>query len=475
MKQTILFLTALLLSFTGFAQTTPELIFKNPVLVSGTVNKEGAVYRFNNVTIGVDAEIKLKKFSRNDIVMADVDLGTLGWEKALQPQFGLPGLVLPFQNWYIDFEMTFYEAGKNKKQKMDTIDLTALDVDGDGNSISEYVTYDNPSTIAYSTISYLTNTAVGVLGQSFECGECGKSSPLVSCSNCGGDGLTNSGSGNNNECQNCDGSGKLHDECDHAYEGGVGSTVTGPVNNFMNIDTSATQVMATYQFLNKDKIKFRYGAKSGALSSNGSGIRLNSTWFREFSLTAPFSTLPVKLSEFSAILNRSKVDLKWITASEKNVSHFSIERSLDGTDYSAAGMVFAFGNTDQDMTYTFSDNVSNIQKGIIYYRLRSIDLDGKSELSAVRIIRIGKEIEVLTMATYPNPVSSELRVTVPSQWQGKAVVFEVYNQSGQTVKISKNGTASQTETINVSDLAKGFYIVKATCGSEIAQQKIIKN
>ncbi len=39
----------------------PELSFSNPVLISGTDNKQGAVYRFSNVTTGVDAELKLKK------------------------------------------------------------------------------------------------------------------------------------------------------------------------------------------------------------------------------------------------------------------------------------------------------------------------------------------------------------------------------------------------------------------------------
>ncbi|MEI2740432.1 MAG: hypothetical protein V9F01_16790 [Chitinophagaceae bacterium] len=40
------------------------------------------------------------------------------------------------------------------------------------------------------------------------------------------------------------------------------------------------------------------------------------------------STLPVKLSSFSATLNNnSKVDLKWSTATETNLSHFVVERS----------------------------------------------------------------------------------------------------------------------------------------------------
>ncbi|HEY0058383.1 MAG TPA: hypothetical protein VGB56_04560, partial [Flavisolibacter sp.] len=95
---------------TGGGTAAPELVFSNPKHVSGTAKKQGSVYRFTNITPGIDAELKLKKFSRPDIVVQDVDLGSMGWDKALQPQFGLPGLVQPYQNWYIDFELSFYKT-----------------------------------------------------------------------------------------------------------------------------------------------------------------------------------------------------------------------------------------------------------------------------------------------------------------------------------------------------------------------------
>jgi Secretion system C-terminal sorting domain len=471
MKTFLLFATALLINLASFCQSGPELVFENPVLVSGTANVQGAVYRFSNVTTGVDAEVKLKKFSRNSIVMATIDNASLGWSKAFQPEFGLSGLVLPNQHWYIDFEMTFFRAGTNTKQKMDTVDLTALDVDGDGQSISEYVTYDQPSSILYSTLTFLTNSPVGVLGQVFECGEDDISSPLILCLHCGGDGI-HSG----DECDDCHGSGMKHLLCGHAYEGGIGNTVLGPVNNFAAIDTSATQVMATYQFLNKDKIKFRYGARSNSFSSNGAGVRLNSTWFREFSL-APMSTLPVKLTSFNAFLtNSNKVDLKWATATEMNVSHFTIERSLDGTNFSDAGMIFAYGNTTVKSEYAFADNISNIQSSVIYYRLRSEDIDGKTQFSEIRIIRNSKQTNnSIAIATYPNPVTNELRITIPTNWQNKKLVYEVITLNGQTIKRHEAANSSQTETMNVSSLSSGMYMIRVSCEGQTAQQKIVKH
>ncbi len=186
--------------------------------------------------------------------------------------------------------------------------------------------------------------------------------------------------------------------------------------------------------------------------------------------------LPVKLVSFTAMLIADKVDLKWTTASEKEVSHFSIEKSVDGKNYTETGVMFAVGNTSETINYSFTDkNIDASQQGVIYYRLRSVDTDGKSELSQVRSIRIGKKSEqTISILTYPNPVSSELRVTIPTNWQGKKVSYELLNNNGQVAMKTIAGAGSQTETMQVNSLAPGFYIVKVTCNGETAQQKIIK-
>lgn len=454
----------------GSGSTTtaaPELVFQNPVLKSGTALKEGAVYRFANVTTGVDAEVKLRKFSRNDIVMSSIDLAGMGWDKAFQPQFGLAGWVQPWQHWYVDFEMTFFKAGTNDKQKMQKFDLTALDVDGDGNSVYEYVTYDNPYSTTYSTVSYLTNSLVGSLGQAFACGECGISSILVACSNCGGDGLNS-----NSECGNCQGSGKLHDQCDHAYTAGTGATVNGPVENFFNIDTLATQVMATYQYRNTDRIRFRYGGRSKNLASYGSGIRLNSTWFRQFSL-APMMPLPVKLSSFTATYKGADVQLNWVSELEENLSHYVVQKSTDGKEFTDLAVVMTMGGTRGQ--YNYKDRNVTSSNGTVYYRILMVDQTKESRSTDVRVVRLGKEAQSLTLATYPNPVNDQVRITLPASWQGKRVNLEMYNSNGVLVQNTQFGNASQTETMQISKVARGMYVVKAVCEGETAQQRIVKN
>jgi hypothetical protein len=194
------------------------------------------------------------------------------------------------------------------------------------------------------------------------------------------------------------------------------------------------------------------------------------------SLVAPADIpLPVKLSSFTATLNNSKVDIKWTSATEENLSHYIVERSTDGINFSDAGIVFAYGNSNETRNYSLSDNITNLQSSILYYRLRSVDIDGKNELSNIRVIRIAKGTEAtVSILAYPNPAVNDLRVTIPASWQNKKAVYELFTLNGQVAKRIESGNSSQTETINIANLAPGYYIVKVSCNNEVAQQRIVK-
>ncbi|MGZ8558400.1 MAG: T9SS type A sorting domain-containing protein, partial [Chitinophagaceae bacterium] len=334
-------------------------------------------------------------------------------------------------NWWVDFEITFFQAGyttNNKKVELKSINVTGVDIDGDNQTLKEYAEMYEITRNTLSPTTVLLPTLLATLPNNTYSGK---------------------------------------PEFNYKF--------LGPVTNFTNIDTNSVDVMATNLYEYKKKISFRLGAVTGA-STTSAGMRMNSIWFKNFNLT-PIITLPVKLASFSAMLNTDKVDLKWVTTSEKNVSHFSIEKSTDGKNYSEAGLVFAYGNTSETINYSFTDkNISTSKAGLVYYRLRSVDIDGKNELSHVRSVRIGNRKEQsISILTYPNPVVSELRVTIPANWQGKKVTYELFNTNGQVAKRTVTACSSQTETINSNSIFPGFYIMKVTCNGETAQQMIIKN
>ncbi len=93
----------------------------------------------------------------------------------------------------------------------------------------------------------------------------------------------------------------------------------------------------------------------------------------------------------------------------------------------------------------------------------------------MRVIKLGEEQSTITLATYPNPVADGVKVTLPNSWQNKAVGLELYTINGIRVQNLQINNARQTETLQLGKAAAGIYIVKASCGGQIAQQRIIKN
>jgi hypothetical protein len=403
--------------------TVPNLSFTNPSLYSGTAGNDNAVYRFPSVNNNLDAFVKINGRSSTLVSLVNIDLTSTGFNKAFQPQVSYNnGSTNSAVSWWMEFEVTFVNQNTATPAIVNTFMLTALDIDGDNNRLHEWDAFYGLSSYTVESNSQLQ---VSNLMQTIA-----------------------------------------------ADSQAVGKTFDGVTTQYNGIDTSITSVMTTVTYNNASTFKFRTGGTTTGRADDTQ--RMYSTWFKNFTYTAPV-TLPVKLISFTAALNQDKVDLKWATSSEINLSHFVIEKSYDGKNFSDAGLIFAYGNTTDKANYSFSDNISNTKQAVIYYRLRSADADGKSQISEIRIIRIGKKGEALKMITYPNPARNELRVTVPSSWQGKSVLLEVFNQNGQQVKTLNSSNTSQTETITLNDLVKGLYLLKASCGVETASQKVVKN
>ena len=392
------------------------LVFNNYSLITaaGTNLKAGAIYRFINVSNNVNATVRIDSLVGGaEVRKIDDNSSGLGYTTAFQPEIRIPA---GSGEAYALFTMTFYKQDNTTLQYLDTLSATAVDLDGNVR-MKEFVEIG----MGGGSASYMSTTLdISVLQL-----------------------LLNKFRGENI----------------------LGIERTG-------IDTAAWGNMFTVKKSNVSSFTVKYGARMLAATATN---RQFSLYMKGFSYPNQI-TLPVKLESFTAILNNNsnKVDLRWITSYEKNVSHFVVEKSTDGKTYNDAGVVFAYGNSSDIMNYTFTDMVTK-QENIIYYRLRSVEADGKFDYSATRIIRTAKQSEnTVTILTYPNPVTSELRITIPANWQGKKVKYELLNANSQVVKRTETGSGSQTETMSVSSLTPGLYVVRVGCGTESATQKIIK-
>jgi hypothetical protein len=410
-------------SNSGSASSNRELEFRNARLETGSAGTNGAIYRFPQVGNGIDALVRIAGRSDSRVRLVNIDLTNTGWQKAFQPQVSFNnGTASGAQDWWMEFEISFVQRDGVTPVTVQNFDITALDIDGNGGRLREYVTFYEQKSFMLegSSLLNVVNILQSILGI-----------------------LT------------------------------PGKRFNGPAEDYANIDTSATGLMVTNRYENKNSFRVRTGGSTNASSSNAE--RMYSMYFKSFSYDAPREfTLPLVLNSFDATLSNQKVMLNWQTGMEKELSHFVVERSIDGANYTDAGMVFAGGNSGVKLNYSFADQVVSSPKGIVYYRLRMVDLDKKYQHSAIRVIRTNEATASVKMTTYPNPAVNELRVTVPGSWQNKSVNYQVFNTNGQLVKQVVNATASQTETIDVKDLGAGLYVVKASTATETATQRIIK-
>jgi hypothetical protein len=398
-----------LLSLSARSQVFPYLSFTGATLSSGTALQQGAVYKFTNVTAGVDAFVTIQSLL-NGATIANIDqFSGVGYDGAFQPIVNsAPG----FPNSYARFLIVFKNTN-GTSHAFANLATTGIDIDGTSMNMLEYCTID----MGGGTATYQSTT------------------PEISISQIG-----------------------------TAYKA---INISG--NNVPGIDSTQKQVMFTVKKANVSSLTIDFGAVTSS-----PGNRNFSAFFGSFQYPAPL-ILPVKLYSFNAIMENSNVELSWITEQEINASHFEVERSENGKDYKPIAVVFAAGSSDNKVNYKYSDNIDALSSGVINYRLKMVDIDGKYTYSNVRVIHISRKMEQsLAILTYPNPVSNELHITLPAAWQAQKVSFELMANNGSSIIDIESTSSSQTEAINVSKLATGFYILKVSCNKQTVQQKIIK-
>jgi hypothetical protein len=182
--------------------------------------------------------------------------------------------------------------------------------------------------------------------------------------------------------------GTLHDQL--AVSGG-GDTITtssklklvfgadAAVNDTFNIITSSGGFDGTYLAANISLV--RTGTNVGDVEIT---YLANKIQIKILSIV-----LPIELVDFSAKITENRtVNLTWQTASETNNRGFEIQFSTDfnQNEWKTIGFVAGNGTTTDLNDYQF--NHKNTPSGQLFYRLRQLDFDGKSDLSPVRSVKI---------------------------------------------------------------------------------------
>jgi PKD repeat protein len=199
------------------------------------------------------------------------------------------------------------------------------------------------------------------------------------------------------------------------------------------------------------------GTKTASLTVTDAN---NCTSTETLSFSAVSSALPLLLLSFTAQPQGANVVLNWETADALNVSSFSIERSLDGINYSIVGSV-AFSPFIS--VYSFTDaNILPANGNLYYYRLITIDNDGNFDYSSVRIVKFAGMSNQLTAS--PNPFTNKLTVAINIARNESSVSIKLIDNSGGTIMTKKfTGLTEGHQLLQINGLgylSSGMYIVE---------------
>ena len=136
-------------------------------------------------------------------------------------------------------------------------------------------------------------------------------------------------------------------------------------------------------------------------------------------------TLPITLVSFDAKPYQKDVKVSWQTASEVENDYFTVERSVNGTDFSEIARVDGAGNSSHTINYFTMD--TDFNRTVLYYRLKLTNFNGEETYSTIASVDMSQTQNQGVIIMTVNSLGQEVNETA------KGIVFDIYSD-GTSVK-----------------------------------------
>lgn len=201
---------------------------------------------------------------------------------------------------------------------------------------------------------------------------------------------------------------------------------------------------------------------------------VNRTGMSGFSVLAVAQSptpLPVQLTEFDGEANGDQNFLSWTTESETNNSHFILQKSIDGVNYTDIERLEGAPNGNSNTTRNYSA-VDENPFGVTYYQLRQVDFNGDYTMYGPITITNNNVDEFEVHNVYPNPAKESFFIELFSknELETEVTIFDSFGRmvygkpaiiNGQvTLEIQSAGWSTGIYTIKVENESKGYQFIK---------------
>jgi hypothetical protein len=170
-----------------------------------------------------------------------------------------------------------------------------------------------------------------------------------------------------------------------------------------------------------------------------------------------------------------QVLIHWSTTMNRDVEYFSIERSINGVDFSNISRINADPEKDDLAHYSYSDNFIPASN-LVYYRLRQTFRNGKfvsHPLSAIRF-KTDKSLSIETVKPHPFLHSFDVSYYIPKSGR---VWFQIMDSKGLIIS-TKTFEAPQGKNVFIfhdkENLASGEYSLNLIFDNKKVSAKVVK-
>lgn len=177
------------------------------------------------------------------------------------------------------------------------------------------------------------------------------------------------------------------------------------------------------------------------------------------------SLLPVTLLSFDGAVNGCNVNLNWATSLETKFSHFEVEYSENGVDFSSIKTVQPLATPGvRNYQTSITQNVATA-----YYRLKMIDIDGTYSYSN-KVLQFKTTCSNNRIVLFPNPVVNN-KATINGLPANSLI--QIHHADGKLIETIK--PLQSVHQINMSKYAKGMYIITVIHESKVVESfKVVK-
>lgn len=190
-----------------------------------------------------------------------------------------------------------------------------------------------------------------------------------------------------------------------------------------------------------------------------------------FLWTPPTSALPITLTTFNATRDGAVNKLKWAVNKEIGSAKFILQRSTDSKNFADIATIAEENKSIADKNYYYTDISPN--KGVNYYRLKTIESNGQAKFSAIKSVR---NLGTADVSVYPNPVKESVSLVIVSDATDKVNISItdingklVYNKNGYAVNKGENKL-----NMPANQLKNGTYVIKIQLMDDVVVKRIIK-